>query len=100
MTVQPTVVVNLNDRMPYDVYIGRAGRGLDGYFGNPYKRNGIHSRDTLIARYAVYFAKRIVSDAEFKRRVLELRGKRLGCFCTPHPCHGNVIAAYLNELPP
>jgi hypothetical protein len=31
-----TVVVNLN-KEPFDVYIGRAGRGQDGYFGNPFR---------------------------------------------------------------
>jgi hypothetical protein len=27
-----------------------------------------------------------------------LRGKTLGCFCKPHPCHGDIIAAYLDSL--
>ena len=30
-----TRVVNIKEEK-YDVYIGRAGRGQDGYFGNPF----------------------------------------------------------------
>jgi hypothetical protein len=30
-----TVVVNIHK--PFDVYIGRTGRGQDGYFGNPFR---------------------------------------------------------------
>ena len=31
-----TRVVNIREE-DYDVYIGRAGRGMDGYFGNPFR---------------------------------------------------------------
>lgn len=27
----------------------------------------------------------------------ELRGKVLGCWCAPEPCHGNVLIKLLNE---
>jgi hypothetical protein len=40
----------------------------------------------------------LASDAEFKRRIHELKGKTLGCFCKPEACHGDVIAEYLNNL--
>jgi hypothetical protein len=30
-------------------------------------------------------------------RVHELAGKRLGCFCKPALCHGDVLADYLNS---
>ena len=85
-----TVVVNLH-REPYDIYIGRAGRGHDGYFGNPFPR----APDAL-ERYREYFARR-VKETEFRRRVLALRGKRLGCFCKPGPCHGDVIVEWLEK---
>lgn len=28
----------------------------------------------------------------------QLIGKRLGCFCKPHACHGDIIANYLNKF--
>lgn len=85
-----TRVVNLH-RSPYDVYIGRAGQGQDGYFGNPCRGN----RRDAIEAFRTYFHARLGTDVEFKRRVEELRGKRLGCFCAPKECHGDVIVEYL-----
>jgi hypothetical protein len=83
----------------YDVYIGRAGKGQDGYFGNPFRLRYGEKRGATIERYRTYFHNRMETDPEFKRRVHELKGKTLGCFCKPYPCHGDVIVEYLNNLP-
>lgn len=88
-----TTVVNLR-RGLFDVYIGRAGRGFDGYFGNPYTVRE-HGRDA-IELFRDYFNARVETDEEFRRRVLGLHGKILGCFCKPGPCHGDVIAEWVN----
>lgn len=92
-----TKVVNIRTGAPFDVYIGRAGHGLDGYFGNPFAGS---SREANIAMFEDYFDKRIDTDEAFRARVLELRGKRLGCFCVPRACHGDVIAAWLDGEAP
>jgi hypothetical protein len=93
-----TIVVHIKDG--YDVYIGRAGKGQDGYFGNPFPLDREAQRSLVLARYKGYFQARIASDPEFKRRVEELKGKRLGCFCAPKRCHGDTLAEYLNETKP
>lgn len=93
----PTKVVNLY-KEHYDVYIGRAGKGQDGYFGNPIRLQKGQSRGETIAAYKQYFYARLASDTEFKQRIHELKGKRLGCFCKPNACHGDVIVEYLNTL--
>jgi len=80
-----------------DVYIGRAGQGMDGYFGNPFPLQDWQHRGDTIEKYTKYFDNRIKTDPEFKKRILELKGKKLGCFCHPLPCHGDVIAAWLNN---
>ncbi|GHV00874.1 hypothetical protein FACS1894159_07630 [Bacteroidia bacterium] len=80
------------------MYIGRAGRGQDGYFGNPFRLEAGEPRGATIDRYRIWLYERLASDTEFKRRVQELRGKTLGCFCKPDPCHGDVIAEYLDGL--
>ena len=92
-----TTVVNLF-KNKYDVYIGRAGKGQDGYFGNPFPLKPEESRGATIERYREYFIDKIVNDPIFKARILELKGKTLGCFCKPNSCHGDVIAEYLNSL--
>lgn len=97
--MKQTTVVNIKHTNNYDVYIGRAGRGEDGYFGNPYRLNANESPGNTLLRYKLYFYKRLVSDPEFKKRIDALAGKTLGCFCKPNPCHGDIIAAYLNKEP-
>ncbi len=94
--IMKTRVVNLKQES-YDVYIGRAGKSQSGYFGNPFKLSKGEPRGATIEKYRVYFYNRIKTDPEFKKRVLELKGKVLGCFCKPYPCHGDVIAEYLNS---
>ena len=98
--IRKTRVVNLYQE-DYDVYIGRAGRGFDGYFGNPFLPEGWHSsteRELAIAKYTEYFHRRVATDQTFAQRVLDLRGCTLGCFCKPMPCHGDVIAEFVNTV--
>lgn len=90
-----TIVVNINISS-YDIYIGRAGKGHDGYFGNPFPLSTDVSRTSVMAKYEKWFYDRLASDPEFKRRIHELKGKKLGCFCAPKVCHGHIIADYLD----
>jgi hypothetical protein len=91
-----TKVVNLR-KEPYDVYIGRTGKGQDGYFGNPYEIGKDGDREQVIAKYKNYFNTKIIYDEEFRKRILELKGKTLGCFCKPLACHGDIIRSYLDR---
>lgn len=95
-----TVVVNIKAE-EYDVYVGRAGQGQDGYFGNLYRGEslggGMVGRKEAIRRFEHYFKIRVKQDKEYRERVLTLKGKRLGCFCAPLPCHGEVIAKWVEE---
>lgn len=89
-----TQVVNIRNS-PYDVYIGR-GDGERGYFGNPFILGRDGDRETVVAKYKTFFALRMEQDPEFAKKIKQLKGKKLGCFCAPLACHGNVIANYLN----
>lgn len=93
-------VVNLKNNS-YDVYIGRVnGIVTDppnkGCFGNPFTVKEYGRRES-IERFVVYFYDRIEEDSKFKDAVLTLRGKKLGCYCRPLECHGDVIVQWLNE---
>jgi hypothetical protein len=105
----PTTVVNIRNE-EYDVYIGRAGKGQDGYFGNNHPVYQIskswtecpichckHTRDEAITAFKKDFDTRINNDVEFKQKVLSLRGKRLGCFCSPLNCHGAIYKNWLDN---
>jgi hypothetical protein len=91
-----TRAVNLRTE-PYDVYIGRAGHGEIGYFGNPFGLTTKTDRERSLALYAKYFASRLTQDAKFARVVLSLRGARLGCFCKPKRCHGDIMAKWIDS---
>ena len=45
-----TVVVNIYKEQ-FDVYIGRAGRGQDGYFGNPFRIGCGMSREDAVQSF-------------------------------------------------
>lgn len=92
-----TEVIHIRDMKPGDIYIGRAKKGSDGYFGNPFYLSNESQRTEVVSQYVRYFYKRLDSDPEFKERILALKGKRLVCFCTPKLCHGNVIAEWLDN---
>lgn len=91
-----TTVVNIRQN-EYDVYIGREGHGQSGIFGNPFSAMRDGGRERAIELYREYFLRRLRVDQEFAVRVEMLRGKRLGCFCKPKACHGDVIAEYVDN---
>lgn len=91
-----TKVVNLR-KEPWDVYIGRPSK-----FGNPMRigeridgKPDPVSRGEAIAWFREYFKAKLKIDPKFKVAVEALRGKVLGCYCKPLPCHGDVIVEYL-----
>lgn len=94
------------EQNPEYVYIGRAGRGFDGRFGNPFPLGPHEERGSTLERYRAYLWSRINADSpeyapDFTRAVAGLHGRTLVCFCAPKPCHGDILAAaaaWLNEI--
>ena len=81
-------LINIRSGEPYDVYIGRGSP-----WGNPFPIEGRVTREKAISMYEVYIRrnKRLLADLP------ELVGKRLGCYCHPLPCHGEVLLKLLKE---
>lgn len=99
MTIRDKMTKVVNIRLEdYDVYIGCAGHGQNGYFGNPIRLQPGASRGSTLEQYRKYFYKRLEQDPIFKERIHALKGKILGCFCKPRPCHGDIIKEYLDTL--
>jgi hypothetical protein len=84
---EKTRVVN-RYREKEEVYIGRPSK-----WGNPFIIGRDGNRATVIEKYSKWIRTQphLLNDLE------ELRGKRLGCFCAPQPCHGDVLIALLEE---
>lgn len=88
------LVVNLKSGQEYDVYIGRPQKNQDPAecpWGNPFEVR-VYGRDKCIEMYKEWFPK----QAHLMARLPELKGKRLGCFCTPNNCHGDFLAQLAN----
>ena len=70
----------------YDFYIGRPGK-----YGNPYTMKTEDDRERVIKLFEEYARARISRDRAWAVDVWKLYGKRLGCYCAPKPCHGDVL---------
>ncbi|MHB1612095.1 MAG: DUF4326 domain-containing protein, partial [Sulfobacillus sp.] len=66
-----------------DVYVGRPS-----IWGNPFTIGRDGSRADVIAAYRHW----IMREPKLLARIPELRGKILGCWCAPRPCHAEVLA--------
>jgi hypothetical protein len=83
-------------KKPYDVYIGRPSK-----WGNPFSHKEdtlaefkVESRAEAVKRYEEWIRSQPEKMAEIKK---ELKGKVLGCWCSPKLCHGHVLAWIANE---
>jgi len=59
-------------------------------WGNPFEMPGDGNREAVIASYAAHY---LPHKPSLLTRIGELRGKALGCWCAPEPCHGDVLKA-------
>ena len=82
-----TQVVN-KYRDSYDVYIGRGSK-----WGNPFRIGDHGDREDVIEQYREW----IQTQPILLNSLEELRNKRLGCFCKPKACHGDVLLELLGE---
>lgn len=57
-------------------------------WGNPFEMPGDGDRDTVIANYAAHY---LPHKPSLLAKVDTLRGKALGCWCAPEPCHADVL---------
>lgn len=73
-------------------YIGRGS-----YWGNPYAmfEDG-DDREEVIRKFKYDFDKDLFPKKK-KEEAFKLIGKKLGCFCKPEPCHGDILANFLNS---
>jgi hypothetical protein len=84
-------------------YIGRGGIVfIDGVrfpenpsiWANPFKSE--ISREESLRKFKEYIIKKIEKENLYKD-LLELDGKKLGCWCKPESCHGDVLVELINE---
>lgn len=83
--------IGLKSTSAYE-YIGRGS-----YWGNPYSMfDSGEDREEVIRKFKYDFDYEKFPRKE-KKEVFKLAGKRLGCFCKPEACHGDILADFLNS---
>lgn len=98
-----------------EVYIGRGINhyahmlttdiqpGTEGWLGNPHPIGWCelcqksHTRESCIEKFSEDFYQKVQTDTTFRNYLILQRGKILGCYCKPKPCHGDIIKAWLDE---
>ncbi len=82
---------NIRSTPDYE-YIGRGA-----YWGNPYSmyEDG-DDRDEVIRKFKYDFDYDKFPNKD-KSELYKLAGKKLGCFCKPKDCHGDILAGFLNS---
>ena len=93
-TVEQPRVLNkkhLRGSVANTVYIGRPS-----IWGNPFVIGKDGTRDEVVAKYAAWVAQ----QPNLMRRLPELRGRHLLCFCAPARCHGDVLLKLASNAQP
>lgn len=79
----------------FDIYIGRGT-----IWGNPHPIDpgqGI-SRQISVEMYREHLYQCLEDGRITINDILSLSGKRIGCSCSPLPCHGDVIIEVFNAI--
>ena len=72
----------------FDVYIGRPSK-----WGNPFVLGQDGTRSEVIKKYKDW----ILTQPDLLNKLSEIKGKILGCWCSPLPCHGDVLVELANK---
>jgi hypothetical protein len=95
-----TRVVNIKSGEPFDVYIGRFHRtpryGLmpRSKWHNPDKA----ARSKPVEQARAEYRAHVLSRPDLVAALCELKGKRIGCWCAPEFCHGQVLVELVREF--
>lgn len=81
-------VINCRKQYNYDIYIGRPSK-----WGNPFIIGPDGTRAEVVAKHRAW----LVTQPHLLASLHELRGKTLGCWCAPQPCHGDTLAELANQ---
>ncbi len=93
---KPTRLVCIRFDKNYDVYIGRPSE-----FGNIYShldtsqaKFKVATRDEAVQKYHEY----ILTQHHLLKKLKNLEGKILGCWCLPHEnCHGKILLMLIKQ---
>lgn len=89
-----------------NVYIGRKGIVFinnerfpkeDSIWHNPFKIDTDTTREDVLKKYVKYIKEKLDGDPLLVNKLLELKGKKLGCWCHPKLCHGDILVKMIKH---
>lgn len=89
-----------------NAYVGRAGivfinneryPKLSSPFCNPFKICKNNTREEVLIKYENYLEELLKNNETMVNELLKLKGKNLGCWCHPEPCHADILLKYINK---
>ena len=92
---------------PNNVYVGRGGvvfvegkrfPSHSSVFSNPFKIGEDGTRDEVLAKYRDYMYRELCNSPQLQAELWKLRGKNLGCWCAPEPCHANILLEFISMM--
>jgi hypothetical protein len=83
-------------KKPEHIYIGRSVWNIkgadDSFWRNPFSVKK-YGRDKCLEMYKNY----VLNNPEMMSKIRELEGKKLGCWCHPEKCHGDILVEILYQ---
>ena len=70
----------------------------DSVWANPFKVGRDGTREEIIELYRQHIQQKLDSNEITREQLEALRGKTLGCWCKPEPCHGDILLEFLGEV--
>ncbi len=94
-----TTVVNIQGEdgqlVDFDIYIGRRVHKFlpDSVWRNIISKEECPNNAQRVLKFNEYF----YQNKFLQNSLSQLVGKRLGCLCSPEPCHGDILAELANK---
>lgn len=90
-------IVNIKNKQPFDIYIGRENKWLSlkqSIFANPFVLKNESGRDKCLEDYENY----VRNNEQILKNLHLLKDKILGCYCHPKKCHGDILIKLYKEF--
>lgn len=87
----------------YDTYVGRGNRktGMEeSIWHNPFRVSEEIPQGEAVKLYEPYIRAKLADGSIPVEQLKRLKGKRLGCYCKPKPCHADVLVKLVQEYFP
>ena len=97
MTTEPPNIINLRTvdniekwlKGDNNTYIGRSTKEIPSgsIWGNPFELTIFNSRREVLKLFEIY----VQGTKDLSDKLSDLKGKVLGCWCSPDLCHGEIL---------